>query len=81
MIGTEAELANLFARLDAVENGQHDVEHDQVGLLALRHRDRAATVAGRDHGVAAAFKIEAQRLKDRRLVVDDQDLLIEVRAS
>ena len=75
-----AELANFLARLDAVEHGQHDVEHDEVGLLALRHRDRAAAVAGRDDGVAAALQIEPQRLQDRGLVVDDEDFLIEVRA-
>ena len=75
-----AELANLLARFDAVEHGQHDVEHDEVRLLALRHRDRAAPVARRDDRVAAALQVEAQRLQDRRLVVDDENLLIEVGA-
>ena len=57
-----AKLANLLAGFDPIEHGQHDVEHDQIRLLALCHRNRRATVAGGNDGVAAAFEIEAQRL-------------------
>ncbi len=55
-------LANLLASFDPVEHGQHYIEHDQIRLLALRHRNCRATVAGGNDGVAAAFEIEAQRL-------------------
>ena len=57
-----AKLANLLAGFNPVEHGQHDIEHDQIGLFALRHRNCRATVAGGNDRVAAAFEIEAQRL-------------------
>ena len=70
-----ARLADLAAGLDAVEHGQHDVHDDEVGPLARGQRDRAASVAGRRNRIAASFEVEAQRLQDRRLIVDDQNLL------
>ena len=74
--GLEAALPQAAADLDPLDVGQHPVEHDEVGLEArdraqglptgLRLLDRVALVAerGRD-GV-----------DDRRLVVDDEDLVL-----
>ena len=73
-----ARFANLFARFHAVEHRQHDVEYDQVRLFVLRHSDSAAPVAGGDDFITAALEVVAQRLQDRRLVVNDEDFLVEI---
>ena len=69
-----AEAAHFLADLHAIAAGQHQVEHDQVGMIGLHPR----------HGVEAvrdALRFEARRLEvvghqlgELRLVFDDQDL-------
>ena len=70
-----AALTDLFTRFDAVQDGQHDIHDDQVGPFARRERDRRPSVAGRRDRIAVSLEIEAQRLKDRGLIVHDQNLL------
>src|SRR5581483_3850090 len=53
-----------------------DVEHDQIRVLRLRERDGGAPVTRGRHGVAVLLEVVAQRVHDRRLVVDEQDPLL-----
>ena len=58
--------------LQAIDSGQHQVEHDEVGTLHRRGGDRAGPIAGHAGSVPGAFQIARHDLRDRRLVVDDQ---------
>ena len=59
--------------VEAVDVGQHHVEHHQVGPHRRRGRHRLAP-AGADAGLEALVAERgAQQLRDARLVVDDQD--------
>ena len=66
-------LADALADLDAVEVGQHQVEHDQRRLLRGGERERLAAGRGRRDGVARVLQIERDERRDRALVLDDQD--------
>ena len=72
-------LAQAAADLDAVDVGEHPVEHDQVGLEARDRRERLA--AGRRLLDLEALVAERGRdgVDDRALVVDDEDLPAAVR--
>src|SRR4029453_9116312 len=63
----------LLGYLPAVDSGQHDVEQDQVRLLAARDRQRGFAVLGLEHLAARRIEIDATDEPDRSLVVDDQD--------
>ena len=61
------------AHLEAVEAGQHDVEHDQVGPVGRRLRHRRRPVVGQVDREALGPQPGRDRLGDRPLVLDDQD--------
>ena len=71
--GRAAAAADPPAHLEAVEVGQHDVEHDQV--VAPGERPVDALAAARDHLDLIALRgqgvLEAHA--DRRIVLDDED--------
>ena len=72
--GLEPALPKPAADLEAVDVGEHPVEHDQVWLEAHHRLERVASVRG--FGDVEALVAERGRdgVDDRRLVVDDEDL-------
>jgi hypothetical protein len=64
--------AQLADDLDAVEVGQAEVEHDQVGVLAGGGVQGLHAVAGGDDLVLAGVQVDPQRPQDLRFVVDDE---------
>ena len=72
-IGTEVQVRRDADDLDAVQVGQAEVEHDQVGVR-VGGRLQGAAAAARGHDlVVAGLQVDPQRPQDLRLVVDDQD--------
>jgi hypothetical protein len=65
-----------LADLEAVHPGEHQVEHDQVGLVLAGGLDRFGTIGRDDDPVALALEPGSDRLGDRFLVVDDQHGLL-----
>ena len=78
--GAEAALAHAPADLDALDVGEHPIEHDEIGLELRDRRERAA--AGRLLAHLETFVPKRSRdgVDDRRLVVDDEDLAARIRA-
>ncbi len=68
--------ADLLAHLFAGEVGEHEVEHDEVGLVALGERQPFAAVDGGEHVEPVLLQVGAHDLAHRLLVVDDHDLLL-----
>src|SRR5439155_16006802 len=62
-----------LAGLVAVELGHHDIQHDQVGLLAARLLERLLPVQGGDHLVPFHAEAEVEDVHDVDLVIHDQD--------
>ena len=62
------------AHLESVEVGQHEVEDDEVRLLAAQHLEREAAAVDRPRAHARALGVELDELRDLRLVLDDQQL-------
>jgi hypothetical protein len=58
--------------LEAIDSGQHQVEHDQVRTLGRGGVQRLASVGGHPGRVAGAIQVAGDNLGDRRLVVDDE---------
>ena len=52
--------------------GQHQVEHDQRGMLAARDRERVGPGRGGRHAVAGLREVVHDERDDIRLVVDDE---------
>ena len=73
MIGTELRDSQAAAHLEAVDLGEHQVEHDEIEDLLVEPVQRLAPVR-RLHDVVAflAQGIREQRL-DRLLIVHEQD--------
>ncbi len=65
-------LAQAAHHLEAVEAGQHDVEHDKVRRALGAERERVGAVAGDTCAVAGALEVARHDLADGGLVVDDQ---------
>ena len=61
------------AELQAVRSGQHDVEHHEVGRLALDERTGVVAVVRLERRVALALEVAHDDLAHDRLVVDDED--------
>ena len=70
--------ADAPAYLVAVDAGEHDVEDDQVVFLAECHLDGGVARIGDVHLVAFFGEVVAHEVRDRRLVVDYQNLLLVV---
>ena len=64
---------DLLAHLDAVETGEHEVEHDEVGAHPVAERDAARAVARDLHLVALAAQAGGDGGRDRRFVLDHGD--------
>ena len=64
------------ADLEAIDPGEHQVEHDEVGQTTARRRQGffAATDAG--DGEALLLEVVLDQSQDVALVVDDQDVLV-----
>ena len=52
---------------------QHDVEHDEIGILLAEPLESLLAVAGRDDAESLAFERIRQELLNGFLVVDEQD--------
>ena len=59
--------------LEAVQVGQHDVEHDQVGVEGRGPLDRRPAIVRRLHLEALVAQHRRDELGDRVLVVDHED--------
>jgi D-alanyl-D-alanine carboxypeptidase/D-alanyl-D-alanine-endopeptidase (penicillin-binding protein 4) len=78
--------ADPAAEREPVGAGQHDVEHDEVGQLALEQLAGTVAVGGLERAVAVALEIAHDDLAHDRLVVDHEDrrharIVIHFRAS
>src|SRR5262245_61701761 len=65
--------AQAADHLDAVDPGQAEVEHDEVGVLARRDGECRLAARRELHVVAARTQVRPERAQDLRLVVDDED--------
>ena len=65
----------LAADLEAVDLGEHQVEDDEVGLVAGVQRESLLAVRGADDRVALLLQVQAKEVDDVALVVDDEDRL------
>ena len=61
------------AHLEAVEAGEHDVEHDEVGVVPLERRDGTGAVVGLLDDEALGPQAVADGLVDHRLVLHHED--------
>ena len=71
--GSSRARADPAAELEAVRSGQHDVEHDEVGRLALDERAGVVAVVRLERRVPLALEVAHDDLAHDRLVVDDED--------
>ena len=69
----DAALPQPAADLDAVDAGQHQVEHDRVVLDRLGHPERVVAGPGDVGGVALLDQAPAEQARHLELVLDDQD--------
>ena len=67
-----AALAKPAEHAEAVELGEHHVEHDELRGIGLDLRQRGATVARLDHREALALEVGADQRDDLGVVVDDK---------
>ena len=65
--------AQTPADLEAVDAGQHQVEHDEVGQLAARLGQTGLAVGGRDDVVVLAREMVPDELDEVGFVVDHED--------
>jgi cob(I)alamin adenosyltransferase len=79
--GDVAVLAQPRHHLQAVEAGQHHVEHDEVRPVLERGLDGGRAVGGGDGVKPVATEVARDDLRDRRLVVDHEDRLRKRHAS
>ena len=59
--------------LQAVHLGQHEVQHDEGGVVRAGALQRLAAVVGADDAVALALQVGAHEGHDLAVVIDDQD--------
>ena len=64
--------ADPAADVEAVELGQHHVQHDEVEAAVAQARESLPSVQGRDHVVALLAQRIREQLLDRSLIVDEQ---------
>ena len=65
--------AEPLADLEPVDPRQHDVEHDEIGILVREDVEGLLAVEGGDDAETVAFERIPQELLDGFLVVDEQD--------
>src|SRR5262249_50798270 len=65
--------AQVPAHLYAIDAGQHEVEHDEVGRLHLSETQRLGAVGRLGHEVALELQVVRQHLAHARLVIHHQD--------
>ena len=68
-------LAQHAAHLDPVHAGEHQVQDQQIGLLAAGGSNAFLAVADRDHFVPLACQIVSEGFLKSRLVLDHQHLV------
>ena len=68
----DAPPAELTARLEAVDPGQHDVEHDRVVLRGGRHPERVFSAAGDVGRMPFLSQPSGKQRSELRLVLDDE---------
>src|SRR5205823_7087507 len=66
---------------ESVELGDHHVDDDEVGVLSTRQRQAGFAVGGRAHQVALHAEVQHEPAEDRRVVLDDDDLLAHARPA
>src|ERR687885_2945009 len=66
--------SNGAAHFEAVGAWQHDIQHDQVHLLAAERLEGGVAFGCRHHAVAVDLENAAHHAQDARIVVDDQDV-------
>jgi hypothetical protein len=66
-------LAQPPADLEAVDAGQHQVEHHQVGGALGDHAQCLVAVADALHAVAVAHQVALDYVRHRRVVIDHDD--------
>src|SRR5262249_13631770 len=71
--GNVRRAARALARLEAVDVGQADVEHDEPGPVVPDRLQPALAGAGFQHPEALAGEVEVDEVGDVGLVVDDDD--------
>ena len=64
--------AQLPAHLESVHPGQHQIEHEQVGLVGAHQLQAGGPVGGLEHFVPVAGQVATQHLAHGVVVVDDQ---------
>src|SRR5258705_5993088 len=65
--------AQLTEELDPVDVGQTEVEHDERRLHLVEERARALARGGMLDDVSRVAQVERDELRDRRVVLDDDD--------
>src|SRR3954447_23489558 len=68
-----AALAQPAHHLEAVDAGQHEIEHDEVGPLLGGELERPLAVARDERRVARVLEVARHEVGDGPLVVDDED--------
>src|SRR5262245_7225843 len=68
-------VADPAAEREPVGAGQHQVENDETGPLALQELARGVPVSGLERRVTLTAQVLDDHMADRRLSVDDQDSL------
>ena len=69
-------MPDLAQHLEAVERGQHHVEHDQVDTTLAEAVEPLAAVADRGHAQPGLFEPERRHLTDRGVVLHEQHVLV-----
>ncbi len=78
--GVQPVALDLLADLEPVHARQHQVEHDEVGMMIGVLLDRVWPVQGHEHAVALGLEAGTDGLGDGFLVVDDEHGLLGHRA-
>ena len=66
-------VADPAAELETVHARQHQIEHDERGLILLDELAGAVSVGRLERAISLALEIAADDLTDDRFVVDDED--------
>ncbi len=64
---------NLAADLEAVDLGEHEVQHDEVGIVPGMQGKRLLAIGRGDHAEALLLEVQPDEVDDVPLVVDHED--------
>ena len=70
----------VAAQRETVLPGQHQVEHDQIGVIGFQRGAHLAAVARHAHAKAVKLQIVGDEAADFRIVIDDQDVSLALHA-